>query len=126
MQTKTLTVKVTTTGGPGMAQGNASVGIPGPISRLLALGVDYHAACPATTCLFVYCSLPVDKKVLELVTRNVDFPLSQVTEVEVDPSGVARAAPATVYPLVGGMLTVTVMWCDALVDAVTVTAVVEV
>ncbi|MCJ7509632.1 MAG: hypothetical protein MUP14_01915 [Dehalococcoidia bacterium] len=125
MQTKTLTVKVTTSEGGGMSE----LVLPGPINRLLALGVHYDAACPDTTGMSVQCSVPAYKELLCLMNRNTDLPLSQVTEVEVDPSGAARAEPCTKPPLVGGVLNVSVSvppFCDPIVDAVTVTAVVEV
>jgi hypothetical protein len=124
MQTKTLTVKVTT-GYSGWGDGH--VALPGPINRLLALAVHYDAACPATTTVGVSCDVPVYKQLLGLINRNTDLPLSQVTEVEVDLSGTPRSSPATRYQLVGGMLWVSVSICsNDLTDAVTVTAIVEV
>jgi hypothetical protein len=126
MNTKTLTVKVTTTGGPGMAFGDAHVALPGPITKLLALSVHYDAACPATTYVCVYCDAPMIKILLHLDTQNTDFPLSQVTELEIDRSGVPRGPTATCHQFCAGLLWVNINNCDAITDAVTVTAVVEV
>ena len=119
-------IKVTTTGDAGEATGSASVGIPGGVCRLLALSVKYATGAPATTDVTVTCTLPLAKTLLTLTNRNTDLPLAQITEVEKDVNGADRASPATKPQLVAGVLTVNVAQCNALVDAVIVTAVVEV
>jgi hypothetical protein len=118
---KRLEVKVTTAGEAGEAVGESSVGIPA-IARLIALSVAYDGDCPNTTDVTVKCSLPVEKTLLLLEDNDVDLPLSQVTECQVDDEGAPRAEPATCYPLVMGELTVEVAGCDAIEDAVTVLA----
>ena len=119
-------VKVITTGGAGVATGSASVPIPSGIVRLVSLAVDYDGGAPATTDVTVKCSLPVEKTVLTLTNRNTDLPLAQVTEAEVDQVGVDRVTPATKPQLIMGRLIVDVAQCDALTDAVVVSAVVEI
>ena len=119
-------IAVTTTGGNDVATGSGSVEIPGGMARLVGLAIDYHGSAPAGTDVVVKCTLPVEKTVLTKSNNNTDVPLAQVTEVEVDNVGADRASPATRSPLVMGSLTVDVAQCDALTDAVTVFAVIEV
>lgn len=99
--------------------------IPGGTARLLALAVTYSEGNPANQVVVVYSTLTGDKMLLLRNNTNVDFPLSQVTEPEVDTAGVARAAPATVHPLVGGKLFLDVIYISPDI-VVTVTAIVEV
>ena len=94
--------------------------------RLIALAVDYHASAPGTTDVTITCTQPVTKTLLALTDNNADMPLSQITELERATTGAERAEPCTRPQLVCGDLIVAVAQCNALTDAVVVTAVFEV
>jgi hypothetical protein len=116
---------VDTAGLAGSATGTAKIGVPGfsGPARLVALGVAYHAAAPATTDVVVSATAPIAKTLLTLTDRNTDLPLAQVTEASIDGAGADRADYRR--PIVAGEIEVTVAQCDPLDGAVTVEAVVE-
>ncbi len=119
-------IVIDTVGGDGVAVGSGLTGIPDGMVRLVGIAVDYHGSAPGTTDVTIKCTLPVTKTVLTLTDNATDFPMSQVTEVEVDETGSGRATPATRYPLIMGNLTVDVAQCNALTTAVTISAIIEI
>ncbi len=118
-------IVVDTVGGAGVATGSGQIALPDGMTRLVGITIGYDGTAPASTDVTVKCTLPVEKTLLTLTDNATDFPMSQITEPEVDETGSDRAAPATKSPWVMGQLTVDVAQCNALTAAVTVLCVVE-
>ena len=123
MAVRKYDIPVTTTGSAGSAtgEGYATLGR----GELLALHFDYHASAPATTDVVV--SLPGEPSAQTVLTVNNTgtdawhYPSVALSNA----SGVADAT--RVPPVVqGGAVKVAVTGCDALTEAVSVTAFVRV
>ena len=113
------TIKVSTTGSDASATG--SLVTPLPYSELLALYVNFHASAPASTDTTI--SSPGSPVALTLLTITDAwyYPSHQLD----DASGSAITG-AYIPALVHGNLLVEFAGCDALTDAVTISAFVRV
>ena len=122
---RVLQVPVKTVGAPGGAVGVGTVGLPW--GRLAALAIDWAGAAPGTSDITVSAVLPVGAaKVLYAKDNSAaDVPLIQPRVLAQDDAGVDIAGEY-VEPVVGGMLQVDVVGCDALDPAVTVVVVIDV
>lgn len=119
-----MSLAVSTAGAAGSAVGSASGGVV--TSRLLSVGVKYHASAPATTDVVVKCISPSGTKtILTLTNNNTNKPPMVVNEGLVDSSG-AAVADSVALPIISGAISVEVAGCDALTAAVVVTLVFEV
>ena len=130
MATKIVTVKVTTTGGAGVAVGSAESGVPGGIARLLSYSIKYTSQ-PVTTDVTLTAeeTSGVTKTLATISNANTDLAQRQPLEAAVDNLGVDVANtenPNLVSPIVTGNLKVDVAQGDAATDAVEVRFVLEV
>lgn len=111
-------IKVTTTGGDGVATGTGTSFRPAS-GVLGSIQVDYHASAPATTDVTVAESTGQARTLLTL-TDNATDAIKHPSAQQHDGTGTAVTSYAP-YILVGDYVTVTVAGCNALTDAVVVT-----
>lgn len=122
----TRAIKVTTTGGAGVATGAGRIGISP--ARLAGIQVDYTSQ-PATTDVTVKCVFAgITKTLLTLTNANTDVPLRSITEVlftDVNVAVPVTESPNRGLPIVGGEIVVDVAQGDAATDGVKVTLLLE-
>ena len=116
-------IKVSTTGGDGSATGSLVTALP--YCELLALYINFHASAPGTTDTTI--SSPGDPVALTLLTVTNSatdawfYPTHQL-----DDASAAAITGAYIPAGVHGNLLVELAGCDALTDAVTISAFVRV
>ena len=116
MTMKSTTIKVTTTGGAGVATGSGVSASP-IMGKIRGIQYAYHASAPATT----------DVTVKRTGGANLHVRSNSVTPGMVVPAAApedaagAAIAGAALPPPIADSVTVTVAQCDALTDAVVVT-----
>ena len=117
------TIKVSTTGSDASATGSLVTALP--YSELLALYVNFHASAPGTTDTTISSpGNPVALTLLTLTNSNSDawyYPTQQL-----DDSSGSAITGAYIPAIVHGNLLVELAGCDALTDAVVITAFVRV
>ncbi len=117
------TIKVSTTGSDASATGSLVTALP--YSELLALYVNFHASAPGTTDTTISSpGNPVALTLLTLTNSNSDawyYPTHQL-----DDSSGSAITGAYIPAIVHGNLLVELAGCDALTDAVVITAFVRV
>jgi hypothetical protein len=117
------TIKVSTTGSDGSATGSLVTALP--YCELLALYINFHADAPASTDTTI--SSPGDPVALTLLTVTNSatdawfYPTHQL-----DDASASAITGAYIPALVHGNLLVELAGCDALTDAVTISAFVRV
>ena len=117
-------LKISTTGGAGVATGSGILSLP--LCELLAIYLNYHASAPATT--DVTAKSVGDPATVTLLTRSnsaTDAWLYPTVNVH-DNVGVAVTGAQAPPVIHAGALSIDVAQCDALTDCVTVTAYVRV
>lgn len=113
-------LRVTTTGGDGVATGTATTALP--ISgKICSVVLNYHASAPASTDVNLYMATAPSDLILDYDNHNTDITLyPRKPQVEADGTGLTYNGAYMVpdYFVVHGTLTLAIAGCNALTDAV--------